>query len=147
MFGGLLRLTELELTYPALDGIAGLVDNCPNLRRIALRHIPSLDDITPLASLALEEVTLSHCVNLVDLTPLSGLRELRKVSIRYCEKIHDLSPLKPLRRLKRVNLIGLPGAVDVAPLAGKRDLVVKSDDGQELRNADLLDPTAMIYRL
>ncbi|WP_329084541.1 NACHT domain-containing protein [Streptosporangium sp. NBC_01469] len=147
VFGGLLRLTELELTYPALDGIAGLVDNCPNLRRIALRHIPSLDDITPLASLALEEVTLSHCVNLVDLTPLSGLRELRKVSIRYCEKIHDLSPLKPLRRLKRVNLIGLPGAVDVAPLAGKRDLVVKSDDGQELRNADLLDPTAMIYRL
>ncbi|GAA0830162.1 NACHT domain-containing protein [Streptosporangium amethystogenes subsp. fukuiense] len=147
VFGTLPNLVTLGLTEPSLDGIAGLVGNCPNVRRIALRHVPWLDDITPLASLALESVSLTECVNLADLAPLSGLRELWKISIRGCEKIRDLSPLEPLEKLRQVNLRGLPDAIDVAPLAGKPGLIVMIDERQELRNADLLDPTAKLRRL
>ncbi|WP_436759130.1 NACHT domain-containing protein [Streptosporangium sp. V21-05] len=146
VFGRLPGLVKLHLTHPALDGLGGLVGNCPGVRRIGLQHASWLDDISPLASLALEEVALSECVNLSDLTPLSGLGELREVTIRGCD-VRDLSPLGPLERLEQVNLAELPGVIDVAPLAGKPRLVIELDDGQEVRNADLLDPTARIRRL
>lgn len=146
VFGRLPGLVSLHLTRPALGGLDDLVGNCPNVRRIGLRRVSWLEDITPLASLALEEVRLSMCANLADLTPLSELGELRRVGIRGCD-VRDLSALGPLQKLKRVDLAELPGVIDVAPLAGKPGLVIEIDDGQELRNTDLLDPTARIRRL
>ncbi|GAA4187291.1 NACHT domain-containing protein [Streptosporangium oxazolinicum] len=146
VFGRLPGLVELRLNCSALEGLDGLVGNCPNVERIGLRRAPWLDDITPLASLALEEVTLSTCVNLSDLTPLAGLGGLRRVNIEDCD-VRDLSPLGALEKLEQVNLAKLPGVVDVAPLAGKPGLIIELNDGQELRNTDLLDPTARIQRL
>ncbi|MFF5210626.1 NACHT domain-containing protein [Streptosporangium sp. NPDC000396] len=149
IFDSLPRLTEIELESIRFDDgeLARLVDNCANVRRIRIQRAPRLEDLAPLASLALEAVSLPFCRDLVDLAPLSGCRELREIDIRGCVKIHDLSPLEPLEKLQRVDLRGLAHTIDVAPLEGKSHLVITVDRNQKLRNTDLLHPTARIRRL
>ncbi|MER5421837.1 NACHT domain-containing protein [Streptosporangium roseum] len=148
IFGAIPGLVELQLTYPGLDGrLAELVGGCAGLRRLLISGAPWLDDVAPLASLPLEEIQLLDCPNLADLAPLSGAAELRSLHLRSCRKVHDLSPLEPLEKLRQVNLADLPHAIDVAPLGGKPHLVIKVGRGQDLRNTDLLHPTARIRRL
>ncbi|MER5320056.1 NACHT domain-containing protein [Streptosporangium roseum] len=148
IFGAIPGLVELQLTHPGLDGgLAELVGGCAGLRRLLISGAPWLDDVAPLASLPLEEVHLLDCPNLADLAPLSGMAELRSLNLRSCQKVHDLSPLEPLEKLRQVNLADLPHAIDVAPLGGKPHLVIKIGRGQDLRNTDLLHPTARIRRL
>ncbi len=104
LFVGFSSLTDLSF-------LAGLT----NLKRLDLRMIGKLEDLTPLANLMQLEYLNITGTNVTDFSPLTGLLKLADIEARML-KMTDASPIAAMSALEKIDLLKTP-ITDVTPLA------------------------------
>lgn len=137
------RWDQIPATWPHLDTLqladAAYVDNIDCLASLPLEHLhlsgcPGLADITPVGSLSrLSYLSLDN-VPFSDLSPVSGLSRLTILSLGGRHATPDLSPIASLPRIRRIYLKDVPEDTDLAPLARIRNLTIRMNEGQRVRN-------------
>ena len=164
------NLHSLTLAGSSLRcGLQDIVDRAPELRSLNLEFSSWVNDITPITSLNLDSLSLWTCrmiidfmplsemhqltyldledTNIGDLTPLGQLAELDTLWLRDCENVTDLAPLSSLHSLSDLHIEGVSPGVDLAPLAGNKNITVHIRPGQDVRNRELLGRRVRISQI
>jgi hypothetical protein len=116
-----------------------------SLKSLALRHT-ALADLGPVARLAnLVELDL-YGSPVTDLMPLTELRSLKRLTISSCRTVRDLAAVTRMKCLRELR-IAQGGPVNLAGLAGMRDLTVLIEGMTPVTGQTALGPGSTVHRV
>ncbi|MDS1270749.1 NACHT domain-containing protein [Lipingzhangella sp. LS1_29] len=118
---------------------ANFLRNIDDIANLSLNHLvlggcQEVRDFSWLSSLSGLESLYIRSSGIADLTPIRNLQNLDVLAIENCEYIQDLSPISGLPYLRTLHLCGARPGLDLAPLAGQKNLQIFIYRGQDVRN-------------
>jgi hypothetical protein len=137
---GELVLSRANLGRAYWDEIASFH---PRITFVRAEHDDWIEGLTGIARLPLSNLGLLDCPRVTDLGPLSEVGGLERLELTDGSPL-DLAPLATLSALRTLKLHDLTGEVNLAPLAGLRNLMILLKEGQQVSGTGSLHRTVKL---
>jgi hypothetical protein len=115
----------------------------PRITFVRAEHDDWIEGLTGIARLPLSNLGLLDCPRVTDLGPLSEVGGLERLELTDGSPL-DLAPLATLSALRTLKLHDLTGEVNLAPLAGLRNLMILLKEGQQVSGTGSLHRTVKL---